>query len=85
MMKLSDLLKEAASLSKHGLSSYRNLHGEVRRGISMGVVKVDEAVPDWDTHAVMYGKPYVLYSTLEDPETWISATSDFIYYINEGP
>ena len=57
-------LKFYAAINKHGLG--HTCDG--RRGISMGVVKVDKAVPDWDTFGVQYGpfdRPLDGWTTIE--------------------
>lgn len=53
--QIEPLVKECAMKNKHGMS-YVDADDIVRTGISMGVVKVDSCVPDWDVEAVQYGR-----------------------------
>jgi hypothetical protein len=69
MMKVSEFLKAGSLLNAHGLSWY-DFDDCGIRGISMDVVKIDEAVPDWDTYEVQYGK--------SNPETWVGIRWNFI-------
>jgi hypothetical protein len=55
-MKVSDFLKWSALQNSHGLGFWCDEERSCR-GISMGVVKIDEAVPDWDPYGVQYGHP----------------------------
>ena len=66
-MTISKCLKRRALSNEHGLSWYAFGDGGVR-GLSMGVVKVDKAVPDWDTFGDQYGpfdRPLDGWTTIE--------------------
>jgi hypothetical protein len=68
-MTLNEGLRESAIYSIHGLGVVF-IKGKPRRGISMGVVKIDKAVPDWDTHAVQFGTPRVWDSEVDHEFRW---------------
>jgi hypothetical protein len=70
MNRSNAYLKEFALNSTNGVGYEDNGRRELRSGLSMGVVKVDEAVPDWDTYEVQYGK--------SNPETWVGIRWNFI-------